>query len=1523
MQRFVLTIVGVLWFFSVDFPLLAQTTALPQASSTMQRYDERIAQGYAVHGDVSQGPAVQGSVVQGQSAQGYSGYAVPVDFRYAAPAAAQPLHAHSSVPPSELRSAGGGQAFPYEGHYYEGQYHGQYDPRTVRPVSHIQPAAAGTTPHKLSGASLQRKTYRLNTIRADHAEAQLRAMLDRNLAPQTVILTDVDKGELFVQGPPQALQSIDTLLPLLDTEGNKITVGVLPGASSLPLPTASSTPSTVSTTTLAPNVPAPMAAGATPHVSPTGEFTMPSAHPTAASPMPQTHPDTHTAAGNHFRPAIPAISPMDVPEVAEASSPAVYRCRADMIESVERKLRADYGSRADVAIKLQRETRSGVYRLGILAPDSIQAAIARSLREQGCLLPDAASREEEGMIVRVIRKTPEQNPDRTSGTPSEPGASSARAATPQALVHVPRNVTAAHIEQTLRQLLAARLRESGSPGQYVLTHKTDPNRATRITVDPVQTSRPISVLGDMALSEQLLVLIREIDRPEPPSGRQRRFITIQKADPETIRQILEANSRHWTPGSTASRPGAVRSAMNGTLPGEGFAGGARPLQNVNSVASGTLVASNIGKKVAASHDNGSTTPQPPIRLVGYAMQEGGLDLGGGEGGFDPNAPQGTGMEVIPDFRYQVIPDLDVIVIDATGAEVKRFEDMIRSIERLMGQRADPQIEIFYLKHVDCVSLRWAVQDVLAPIFRTKQGLCEILPLVNPNAILLVGWGQAFDTMKDLFETLDQPVLEEHGKLKTIKLKHVSATQALTTIRGIFPPVAFQGSGFAPRINVLADRRSNALIVQAAPNDFTEIERIVREIDVSHTGPTLQVQRFRLKNTLAADMERLLLDTMQPAISGTGSQTLPGLELLVTDEHGRRMIRSGIMQDVRVSRDVQHNMIIVTGPEHCMELMGHLIEMLDAPNATAVIKVFRVLYGDAASMVNTLKALIPTQLDGLVGPMLPGAREEDALVPVRFATDSRTNSIIASGALGDLEIVEGLLLSLDREEEQARRVKVYQLQSTQAAQLADAVNEYLRAKRIIQDAAPGAISAYERLESEVVVIPEATRNALIVSATPRYYDEIIEVIKELDQQPPQVLIQVLIAEVTLGDTRELGAELGFQDSVLFDRNTFSSQDTLTRRTTTTNSNGVTTVTEEPYFASGSPGFNFNDPNSSMGNGYNPLSVAGAGSVASQLLTNFATGRVSSDTNFGGVVFSASSESINIMIRAMQESRRLEVLSKPQIMAMDNQSAFIHVGQDVPRIGKSVVTDYGIQGDVTMVKVGLLLMVNPRISADDRVVMEVTAVKSSLDTTDDGVTVGYSNAGQPLYSQRVNVMMTMTNVSTADNETVMLSGLITKEHQKINRKVPLLGDIPVLKHLFRYDFNKTRRTELLVILTPRIVRNDEDARCVKQIEAARMSWCLPNVMEIYDDPTLYDVGGDMPVVGSGVPVLAPGVYLEDDLIPLEQLDQQPVLQEPSRPLSQSPSSPRTTFPTPTLPPKSTGTSGATGTTPPALAPAPPQP
>jgi type II secretory pathway component GspD/PulD (secretin) len=408
-----------------------------------------------------------------------------------------------------------------------------------------------------------------------------------------------------------------------------------------------------------------------------------------------------------------------------------------------------------------------------------------------------------------------------------------------------------------------------------------------------------------------------------------------------------------------------------------------------------------------------------------------------------------------------------------------------------------------------------------------------------------------------------------------------------------------------------------------------------------------------------------------------------------------------------------------------------------------------------------------------------------------------------------------LLRLD-ENIDDRRLVVVRLRNTQAASVAAAVQQYLTGlQQQFAQLVNTTISANESVERQVFVIAENVTNSLIVSATPRYQEEILNVIKELDVRPPMVMVQVLIAEVTLSNTFEFGTEFGFQDSLVFDRG---------------KAVGSPPGSENPS----NPGFNFNG--NPIGPGpYPNIRSYQQEALAGQSLSNFAVGRASELVPYSGLVLSAASESVSILLRALQDEGRLQILSRPQIMTMHNQPAYVQVGANVARPGESTISAGVAQQSVIYENTGLILSILPLINDDGVIVMgieaERSALGSELDPNAQDIPTGVNN--QIVTIKPLNISKASTTISARDGQTVVFAGLITKQNQIRLRRIPYLSDVPVLGNLFKYESDEETRSELLVVMTPYLVRDDEDVETIKLRETERMSWCLSDVVNLTGD------------------------------------------------------------------------------------------
>lgn len=811
-----------------------------------------------------------------------------------------------------------------------------------------------------------------------------------------------------------------------------------------------------------------------------------------------------------------------------------------------------------------------------------------------------------------------------------------------------------------------------------------------------------------------------------------------------------------------------------------------------------------------------------------------------------------------DVSIEALNDLDLLILRGNEKDVEAVMQVIRAVEQ-MAVGSMPEIHLLKLQHVDSQSLSQLLNDVYAKMteLRTNnaqqsQVAVRVVPVVVPNAVLVLAPSQAIQAVLELAEELDRPVDPEH-EVHVFRLKHAVSTSVAEMLNTFYtqPP-----TGLGTRLKVAADARTNSIVVQAKPRDLTEIAEFIRGVDSEHASSVSQMRLFQLKSAVATELATFLNDAVQSVLNparmsatggigggqgqaGTANQQAKATVLEFLRDGSTDLIRSGLLNDIRFNADPRTNSLMVTASEQSMPLVEELIRMLDRPSSViSEIKVFTLKNADASSAATLLQELfnsgttqgnqgnLANRASAALGIELMGAQGSGSnLVPMRFSVDARTNSVVAVGGADALQIVEAILYKLDTNDARNRQTTVLKLRNSPAADVAQAINEFLQAQRELATLDPDRISTSQLLEQEIIVTAEPVTNSLLISATPTYFKQLEEIAKRLDAEPPQVVIQAMLVEVTLNNQDEFGVELGFQDPVLFARSAITD---LVTTTTTTAVPGVGNVqTTNVISQQAIPGFNFN--NQPLGS--NNTNAATNGTVGAQGLSNFAVGRTNSDLGYGGMVLSASSDSVSVLIRALAARRTVRVLSRPQVIALDNQTAQVQVGQEVP-VPTGVTISNGIaQTTVETRNAGLILTVSPRISPEGQIVMEVAAEKSAYPNLTSGVPISTDANGNVVYSPVKDITTARTTVKVPDGQTVVLAGMISKDDSIEERKVPWLGDLPLIGKAFRYDGYTNNRRELLIFLTPRVIHGDADAEMLKQIEAGRLHFFQDDVEAIH--------------------------------------------------------------------------------------------
>lgn len=322
----------------------------------------------------------------------------------------------------------------------------------------------------------------------------------------------------------------------------------------------------------------------------------------------------------------------------------------------------------------------------------------------------------------------------------------------------------------------------------------------------------------------------------------------------------------------------------------------------------------------------------------------------------------------------------------------------------------------------------------------------------------------------------------------------------------------------------------------------------------------------------------------------------------------------------------------------------------------------------------------------------------------------------------------------------------------------------------------------------------------------------------------VLIKVLLAEVSLNDAFEIGTELGLQDSLVFSRGQ--------------------AVGTGGSIGAGTNGFNFNTAGVQNTNDF------GRESVAATTVSTFGLGQANPTIGYGGFVLNAASESVSLLFRTLQDAGRAQILSRPQLMTMDNTESIINVGRQIARFRGSTVTQTGAVQDIEDITVGLILRIRPRVGRDGLITVEVDITRSDRDPNNGTPIV--DGLGNTIIIDDIIDTTAQSTIAVYNGQTVIMGGLIQKDRQQFSRRLPFLSNIPIVGNLFKYDFESESRSETLVVMTPMIVSSEQDLEYVKQTESSRMSWCLADVVEAHGDVGLS--GG----YGLWGPAIGPTIY-----------------------------------------------------------------
>ena len=627
-------------------------------------------------------------------------------------------------------------------------------------------------------------------------------------------------------------------------------------------------------------------------------------------------------------------------------------------------------------------------------------------------------------------------------------------------------------------------------------------------------------------------------------------------------------------------------------------------------------------------------------------------------------------------------------------------------------------------------------------------------------------------------------------------------------------------------------------------------------------------------------------------------------------------------------------LIITDSASNIARLLDIIRLVDVEISLDELQIIPLAYSDAAEMANILNQLfqagrlrstatgggLPTATPAPAAPggAVPGGatgQTAGADRPPLIVAERRSNSLIINARKGELETIRRVIEKLDVNVSGGRRVFIYYAENAKAKDLAATLNAIYGARETVQttttptttpssqagrvpgqpapptppppSVAPGpplAAGTAEAplVEGQVRFIADETTNAIIVTTTPRQWSDIEATIKQLDRMPRQVLIEVLVAEITLNDDTRLGIDWALRAGKFAIANANANSGTaniLPTAPAPSSSSGASTFT--------APSSNIPVPGSAI-----VFGPVGAGLTA----------------------FTFASDRFLAMLNTLASENKVNIVSNPHVMTSENKKAVINVSTSVPIITgqqtstvstpgttagstSTSITTGGVNQTVEYRDAGVVLTVTPRIGERGTVALDVKQEVNSV-----GPAVPPTNS--PSFVKRE----AETSVVLLNSQTLVLGGLIQDQVTINDNGIPFLKNIPIIGYLFGLKERQVQKTELLLLITPRVIGTaidaaritDEMRRVTPELNEAVRS--APRGPTSRPPPTgEIQIPGAVPLGPTSAPVPTPVA--------------------PAVPVGATPAVPAPVAPHPVTPPAPTGVPPIPPVPPPAVVPPPP--
>lgn len=514
--------------------------------------------------------------------------------------------------------------------------------------------------------------------------------------------------------------------------------------------------------------------------------------------------------------------------------------------------------------------------------------------------------------------------------------------------------------------------------------------------------------------------------------------------------------------------------------------------------------------------------------------------------------------------------------------------------------------------------------------------------------------------------------------------------------------------------------------------------------------------------------------MAPGVATKGDRIVTQVFALQNESAAQlaTVLRPLVAQNNFIGAYPGNNTLVITDYASNVERIRKIVSAIDVP-ASSDLQTVKLQYASAVDIANTMVRLLP---EASANPSNPGAPAK-----LSVGVEPRTNSlIIRADSPALITRLRALVAQIDTPTAANGNINVVYLKNAEATKIAETLRGLMggaSASTNSLSAASNAVGTQPNLVSSSPapasnIQAYAATNSLIITAPDHVYNALRSVIDKLDQRRAQVYVEALIVEVTSSVAAEFGIQ--WQD--------------------------LTGVTRGGAQVIG--GTNFG------GSGTNIITGAqNIGTIGQGLNIGVVRGQVTLP-GIGTVL------NLGALARALENDQRANVLSTPNILTLDNEEAKIVVGQNVPFVTGSYTQSTSIATNpfqtIERKDIGLTLRVTPQVAEGGAVKLKVFQEVSSVVPTSSTI------RSADLITNKRSIENT---VLVDDGQTVVIGGLISDDAKNGDSRVPLLGDIPVIGNLFKYQTRSREKTNLMVFLRPLVIR---DSKIAAQLTGSRYDY-----------------------------------------------------------------------------------------------------